>query len=39
MELEAIKWVVDKVDLPPLSRIANKVDVIIFGKDFERKED
>jgi tRNA(His) 5'-end guanylyltransferase len=33
------RWVLDKVDLPPLSRIDNKVDVIIFGKDFERKED
>jgi tRNA(His) 5'-end guanylyltransferase len=27
------RWVVDKVNLPPLSRIKNKVEVIIYGKD------
>ncbi len=27
------RWVIDKVDLPPLSKIKNKVDVIIYGKD------
>jgi len=27
------RWVVDKVILPPLSKIQNKVDVIVFGKD------
>jgi len=27
------KWVIDRVELPPLSKITNKVDVIIYGKD------
>ena len=27
------RWVIDKIDIPPLSKIENKVDVIIFGKD------
>lgn len=27
------RWVIDSVDLPPLSTIKNRVDVIIFGKD------
>ena len=27
------RWVIDKVDLPPLSKIKNKVDVIIYCKD------
>lgn len=31
------RWVVDIVDLPPLGKIENKVDVILFGKDFKLK--
>jgi tRNA(His) 5'-end guanylyltransferase len=31
------RWIVDRVDLPPLSKIENKSDVIIFGKDVELK--
>ena len=31
------RWIVDKVDLPPLSKIENKVDVIVFGKDPIKK--
>lgn len=27
------RWVVDRIDLPPLMKINNKVDVIVFGKD------
>ena len=27
------RWVVDRIDIPPLSKITNKVDVIVFGKD------
>jgi tRNA(His) guanylyltransferase len=27
------RWIVDEVKLPPLSRIENKVDVLIFGKN------
>ena len=27
------RWVVDSIDLPPLMKIENKVDVIVFGKD------
>jgi len=27
------RWIVDEVKLPPLSRIENRVDVIIFGKN------
>jgi len=27
------RWVVDEIKLPPLSRIENRVDVIVFGKD------
>jgi tRNA(His) 5'-end guanylyltransferase len=29
------RWVIDKVEIPPLSKIKNKVDVIIYGKDPE----
>ena len=29
--------IVDRVDLPPLSKIENKSDVIIWGKDVELK--
>lgn len=31
------RWVVDKVELPPLSKIENKVDVIIFGEEPKMK--
>jgi len=31
------RWIVDRVDLPPLSKIENKSDVIIWGKDVELK--
>ena len=34
-EYQIERWVVDKVELPPLSQIINKVDVIIWGKDPE----
>jgi tRNA(His) 5'-end guanylyltransferase len=27
------RWVIDKVDLPPLSKIENKVDTIVWGLD------
>lgn len=27
------RWVIDKVDLPPLMKIENKVDVIVFGEN------
>ena len=33
------RWVVDRIDLPPLMKINNKVDVIVFGKDVEMKKD
>ena len=33
------RWVVDRVDLPPLSKIENKVDVIVCGKDYIKKSD
>lgn len=31
------RWVIDKIDLPPLSRIDNKVGVIVFGEDVNLK--
>lgn len=31
------RWIVDKVDLPPLSKIENKIDVIIWGQDPIKK--
>ena len=31
------RWVVDTVELPPLGKISNRVDVILFGKDVEMK--
>jgi len=31
------RWIVDRVNLPPLSKIENKSDVIICGKDVELK--
>jgi tRNA(His) 5'-end guanylyltransferase len=33
------RWVVDRVELPPLSKIENKSDVIVWGKDVELKKD
>lgn len=27
------RWIIDKIELPPLTKVTNKVDVIIFGKD------
>ena len=38
-ELEIERWVVDRVELPPLSKIENKVDVIVWGKDYIKKSD
>ncbi len=32
-DLEIERWVVDIVDMPPISKIFNKIDVIIHGKD------
>lgn len=34
-DLEIERWVVDDVKLPPLSRIKNKVNVVIFGENPE----
>jgi hypothetical protein len=34
-ELEIERWVVDRVKLPPLFRIKNKVNVVIFGENPE----
>ena len=34
-DLEIERWVVDKVELPPLNKITNRVDVIIYGKKPE----
>ena len=34
-ELEIERWIVDSIELPPLSKVKNKVDVIIFGKSPE----
>ena len=31
-DLEIERWVVDSVDMPPLGKISNKVDVIFYGK-------
>jgi len=36
-DLEIERWIIDKVDLPPMSTIANRVDVIVYGKDVEIK--
>jgi tRNA(His) 5'-end guanylyltransferase len=33
--LEIERWIVDRVKLPPLSRIKNKVNVVIFGENPE----
>lgn len=33
------RWVVDRIDLPPLMKIDNKVDVIVFGNDVKMKKD
>lgn len=27
------RWVIDVIDLPPLMKVKNKVDVIVFGAD------
>lgn len=34
-DLEIERWIVDSIELPPLSKVKNKVDVIIFGKKPE----
>ena len=31
------RWVIDDINLPPLSKIDNKVDVIVFGEDVKLK--
>jgi len=36
-DLEIERWVIDKVDLPPLSKIENRVGVIIYGEDVKEK--
>lgn len=33
-DLEIERWVVDKVELPPLNKIINRVDVIVWGKEY-----
>ena len=33
MEIE--RWIIDEVKLPPITKVKNRVDVIIFGKDAE----
>lgn len=32
-DLEIERWAVDKVELPPLNKVTNRVDVIIWGKE------
>lgn len=32
-ELEIERWVIQKIELPPLSKVKNRVGVIIFGED------
>lgn len=32
-ELEIERWVIDVIELPPLSKVKNKVGVILFGED------
>jgi tRNA(His) 5'-end guanylyltransferase len=33
------RWVVDRIELPPLSKIDNKIDVIVWGVDPIKKVD
>jgi len=32
-EMLVERWVIDEIKLPPLFKVQNRVDVIIFGKD------
>ena len=34
-DLEVERWSIDRVDLPPMSKIKNKVGVILFGEEPE----
>ena len=34
-DLEIERWIVDRVELPPLNKVTNRVDVVVFGKDPE----
>jgi len=27
------RWIIDEIKLPPLSKVENRVDVVVFGKD------
>ena len=36
-DLEIERWVIDRVELPPLSTIENKVGVIVYGEDVKIK--
>lgn len=31
------RWVIDNIDLPPLSKVDNKIGVIVFGEDVKLK--
>ena len=37
-DLEIERWVIDVINLPPLNKVSNRVDVIIYGKDPLLKE-
>ncbi len=36
-DLEIERWIIDRVEIPPLSTIENKVGVIVYGEDFKIK--
>ena len=34
-DMEIERWIIDEVKLPPITKVKNRVDVIIFGKEYE----
>lgn len=38
-DLQIERWIVDRVDLPPISKIENRVGVILYGEDVKEKID
>lgn len=38
-DYEVERWVISEVDLPPLSKVENRVDVIVYGSEYKLKVD
>ena len=34
-DMEIERWIIDEIKIPPLSKIKNRVNVILFGESYE----